>query len=58
MTNDPNPVVARATLDGMSRSIERLRMFAEQDFPPILVIRELDLLAELLANLRPVVGGQ
>lgn len=45
-------VLSRETMDGMSRSIQRLRSFSEQDFPPILVTRELDLLEKLLANLR------
>lgn len=39
-------------MDGMSRSIQRLRGIIEQDFPPALAIGELDLLEERLASLR------
>lgn len=49
----PERINERAkAMDGMSRSIQRLRTIAERDFPPVLAIGELDLLEQLLATLR------
>lgn len=41
-----------AMLDGLSRSIQRMRTFVEDDMPPVLMTRELDLMEDWLANLR------
>jgi hypothetical protein len=51
-------VLAREAMDAMSRSIQRLRSFSEQDFPPILITQELDLLERLLANLRTLIAHE
>lgn len=42
----------KKAMDGISRSIQRLRSIIEQDFPPVLATGELDLLEQHLATLR------
>ena len=39
-------------MNGLSRSIQRLRCIIEQDFPPVLASAEVDLLEHHLATLR------
>lgn len=41
-------------MDGISRSIQRLRSIIEMDAPPVLAIGELDLMEQRLATLRRV----
>lgn len=41
-------------MDGLSRSIQRLRILGEEEFPPILATSELDLMERRLAQLRMI----
>jgi hypothetical protein len=43
-------------LDGISRSIQRLRTISEEDMPPCLAISELDLIELRLCKLRTVLS--